>query len=222
MGTLIIPEVELYKTINSCLNFIRLQANDNTIKEEETFLFQLLGNYADGNIDMYEEAKTIFQRKHNHNRFLTVRQSYNLEKLNTPCIVVFSGKEELHNSQSLGYSEGDYDNIPYSDELGALEILSRRYDCCDYMASVFSDSELEVTLIEYILRALLTSNLMSFQNKHLQGLKINSSALEIMNEEFDMKVKSCEISFFYEMKVPKLKGFKYINNIDTKGNLYIN
>lgn len=221
MGTLIMPEVELFKIVLSCVNFIKYQCSDNSINEEETFLYALLNQYKDGKIDFYKEAKSIFSRKGSHDRNLTVRQSFNIEKINNPCLIVYSGKETLSESNSLGYGEGDFSPIEYTDGSGAVESLNRRYNCSGYSVAVLSDSELEVILIEYVVRSLLVSNVMTFQKNCLQNLQVESSEMMFASDEFDTKTKSLDLSFFYEMKVPLVKGFKYINSIEVDGTFYL-
>lgn len=219
MGILTIPEEVLFNIVTTLLKQIRIELANPNLQEEQTFLYVLLKGKYDGGIDYYQEALRIFGKKPQDERFLTVKQELNKERLNSPSITIISGVDKLHESQSLGYGQGDQEEICFEDRY--YEVYSRRYRGDEYQLLVTSTNFTEVMIIEMVIKAGLTSLFQTTESLCLQDVKIGTSAVSIDDEQFGASFRVIELSFFYDMKTPKLFGDAYINEITFDGKIKI-
>lgn len=216
MSAILLPEVIIYKTLESIVKLLRDDLQNN--REDATILYRLLGVDEDGkplSMNLYNffvQAKKIITTPEN----LNVHFGYNQETAKQIALHIILPSEQ--GKSAIGEDEGYLDEDSYDpttgDKLSVQQQFTNTFEST-YQIMITGYNSSEVNLVYNILKSML---LMVNEHLELMGLRIPVlSGNDIIMQDDLVPVptfhKVINLSFTYELTVPKLlkdeimKGF---------------
>ncbi len=200
MSGILMPEVIIYNTLESIVNLLRKDLE--TTREEETILYRLLSEDEDGNelkmnsYNFFRQAKKIVQNPGN----LNVNFGYNQEVARIISLHIILPTEQ--GEAVIGMDEG---YIQDENEVGVQNYFTSSFKST-YQIMITSDNSSEVNLVYNIFKSVL---IMLYEHLEIKGLRIPSlSGNDIIMQDDLSPIpifhKVLNLSFFYELNVPKL------------------
>lgn len=184
---LFFPEIRLQRICQSLIRFVvrDLKEKIEEGKEENSYLYLFFhaSNKDKNESALYKEAKIIFSRKEEDQKFLKVYPIFDRRRATLPTIHIVI-PQDSDNIKFLGDIEGDFCQETNS------EILQRGF-ATQFELIVTSDNVLEVLIINYVLRGLLLSSIpqlqeIGFINPQFSTQDLNSNS-DIMPANVYMK-----------------------------------
>lgn len=206
MSSILLPEVVIYKTLQSIVKLLRKDLSEN--EEKDTILYRLLGVDEEGKpLSMntyffFNQAKKIILTKEN----LNVNFGYNQETAKQISLHIILPSEQ--GKSSIGEDEG-YLDIENFDSQGNKESIRQQFTNtfdCTYQIMITGYNSSEVNLVYNILKSMI---LMLNEHIELMGLRMPSiSGNDIVMQDDLTPVpifhKVINLSFTYELTVPKI------------------
>lgn len=218
MECIIMPEVVIYKALESIIRYIRTDLS-KAEKDEDTILYRLLGEDIDGNPlrmnrwNFFKQAKKIFTDNQN----LSVNFGYNYEVAKIISLHIILPSEEAAES-AIGQDEG-YQVYPDGEDR-AFEGFTQNFRS-NYQIMITSNNSSEVLTVYHVLKSTL---LMIFPHLEIMGLRLNKLSGNDVYFKDDMMPngifhKVLNLSFNYELRVPQLISQEIIKGIIVRGHL---
>lgn len=170
------PEILIHKSVEALLRVIREDYENNS--PEDTLLYNIFGNSKIGNFDFFEQAVSLFTRKHAKNRrVISVSMGYSTEHLNTPTIHI-TLPNETPDPAPIGGNEGFEDDYSVDNNSGNQVGTFTFGSKFNYNLLITSDNTWEVILIYNVLKMGFMSihehfALMGFKNLNFGGNDLN-------------------------------------------------
>lgn len=212
MSGIIIPEMIVYKALESIILYIRNDLKLNTgDKEKNNILYKLLGEDEEGNklvmnrYNYYVQAKKIFLDPHN----LTVSFGYNFDVAKIVALHIVLPAEQPAGS-AIGQDEGFDTGDIFTQNLQS-----------HYQIMITSNNGSEGMVVYHVIKSML---LAIIPHLELSGLRLNKiSGNDIMFRDELMPNglfhKVINLEFNYELKVPQLLSHEIIRGIVIEGHL---
>lgn len=182
---ILIPEVIIYKTLNSVLDIIRQDYSDN-IDKKKTILYYLFGEDTEGsplsfnNFEFFTQAVEIIVGSNEKKRMIQTALGYNMSRLQIPTIHIMLPSESPINSpigMNLGYQEEIVDNSKNE----TIEVYTMDSQVT-YNLLITSDNYHEVLVIYQFLKGIFTSIKNQLEMKDLQNVTFGGSDLNFSEE----------------------------------------
>lgn len=205
MSAILLPEVIIYKTLESIVKLLRDDLQNN--REDATILYRLLGVDEDGkplSMNLYNffvQAKKIITTPEN----LNVHFGYNQETAKQIALHIILPAEQ--GKSAIGEDEGylDEDEVNAAGDRVVQQQFTNTFEST-YQIMITGYNSSEVNLVYNILKSML---LMVNEHLELMGLRIPTlSGNDIIMQDDIVPVptfhKVINLSFTYELTVPKL------------------
>lgn len=196
-----VPEIVLYKLLNSILSLIKRDYKE-AVKKEDSYLYRILsGNFID-KFDYYEQAKELFLREVSHPRVIEIRQFFDISRATLPTIHLSLPGENTEFA-SIGMDQGFEDNIVTLDR--RIYPTVNNPFATQYNIISTSENPMEVLLIYNVLKASMTSLMDSINLLGFKNVKIGGQDLQINSEIIPQHVylRALTFSAYYEFTTPK-------------------
>lgn len=200
-----IPEIEIFKIINSLLIVIEQDFNANLADETKSILYKLFYGQKIERFDFYTEIKNIILRENNHPRKLETRMMFDAQRAHLPTIHI-SMPSEQKGEDGIGVDEGYSENE--IDELNGkyIPIYTRAYQTT-YNCIITSDNSLEVLVIYHLVKAMLISIIDSIELNGIRNIVLSGQDLQIQTDLVPTHIfsRGIGINCFYEQEIPKIQ-----------------
>lgn len=142
--------IYLKKLVAGLMEYI-YQESIKATDPKKTFLYKLLNGNAEGKVDFYQQALSIYSRTPNNPRNISVSLEYPKDKSPLPVYVIREPGKVKGPANSIGKIEGIYPG-----EYGGIEYADSRES--NYEIMCFSDNMIESIIMSEVLYALLVSS----------------------------------------------------------------
>jgi len=219
---MLFPEVKLYTLLENLLSLLREDYLTciGESREEESFIFRLLNGVKVKNYDFYDNAKAfLIKNQVESPRYFEIRQGFDRTRANIPTAHIMMGADNKSEADSLGFGLGD-EGVIYLEDDNVQFQSTRNYNCrLNIVCS--SDIYNETLIVYYVLRALIQTFILSFENIGLQNLKISGQDIVPHDEIFASGVylKNIYLDCFYQETIPTFKIFKSPTGIRFEGSV---
>lgn len=209
MSGILLPEVVIYKTLESIVSLIRKDLTQHSDNDKDTILYRILGVDEAGEpiqMNLYNyflQAKKMFSVPSN----FKVNFGYNLEVAKMISFHILLPSETA--TAAIGEDEGYISDVERDPETGFMTgiqpYFTQMYEST-YQILISSNNSSEVNVAYNVLKSML---LMVVPHLELMGLRIPSlSGNDIVMQEDLTPVpifhKALNLSFKYEHNVPQL------------------
>lgn len=216
MSAILMPEVIIYETLQTIVRMLRKDLIDNTENEEKTILYKLLGVDEDNNVlkmnlyNFFKQGKKIIEYEEN----LSVNFGYNQDRARIISLHIILPSEQ--GEGAIGMDEGYVQD--YSEEDGLQQYFTNSFKS-NYQIMITSTNSSEVNLVYNILKSML---LMLYEQLEVRGLRNPSlSGNDIVMQDdltpIPLFHKVLNLTFFYELNVPKVLVNEIIKNFYFEG-----
>ena len=214
---ILMPEIVLYNTINSILDIVRSDFNNNQL--QDTILFHYFGKTECGDnvnwetFNYLEQAKELFVNKNK----IQVNLGYNMSVSDIACIHIMLPSET---GQPLGIGADEnyigYQENKHSDTMQA--IFTEMFDAT-YNLIITSESTMEVLLIYNFLKASFISLYTHIELSGLRLPKISGQDIQLQNDLVPPHIfhRSLGLNFKYEVHVPDILRKRMIKDFNITG-----
>jgi hypothetical protein len=206
---IIIPEITLFKILETIIKFIEIDFN-NTTDENKTMLFKIFGDNQVGKFNFYEQAKDIFLRDNAHPRQIAVRMMFDAQRANLPTIHI-SLPSESPGADGIGVDEGYQENDVDTENRTVNKTYTRMFDT-QYNCIISSDNSTEVLLIYHLLKSMLIGIFDTMEFSGLRNPKLSGQDLQINSDIVPPHIftRGVGISCSYEQTVSNVQQEKFI------------
>jgi hypothetical protein len=210
--SIILPDIIIESTIQSCLDYIVADWNANATKSD-TYLYKVWNGVIHGKYNYYEQAQELFLRTDADPNKLRVYSFYPQDKIKPPMMVINVPSENLGGDNKLGFGEGDFsDTFIDEDALTYQNQLSRSFDWT-YSISTFASGRNESNLIYNTIKALLIACKDHLDIAGLKNIKFSGVGMQLNKDTGNtFFVRTLNISGFTEMIVPELADNQMIQD----------
>lgn len=217
MSAILLPEVIIYKTLESIIKLLRDDLMSNNCNDDTMILYRLLGVDEDGNplrmnhYNFFEQAKKIILTPEN----LNINFGYNQETAKQISLHIILPSEQ--GKSSIGGDEGYLDLEEFNEETGEKKSVREQFTSnfeSTYQIMITGYNQTEVNLVYHILKSML---LMLYEHLELMGLRTPTlSGNDIVMQDDLIPVplfhKVINLSFTYELTVPKILKNQIVKN----------
>ena len=219
MNFLNVPEVTLYKTVNSILNFLRSDLDSNVSTPEKSFLYKLCGDetMSNGRYQYFEQAKKVFTSKIDDPRFIDVHMMYNLQSAKPVSIVISHSAESTGSGNGLGLDEAFHTQVVNDNET-FNNSLTRRYNAT-YQLIIVTDNTNESVLVYQILKSMLLSFTNHLNFLGIANLKIGGQEMRLQSDHIPkhLNTKALTLNFEYDCHTLDLQEYPEMTSIIYNG-----
>lgn len=214
----VIPEVVLINTIR--LGF-RVLKNDYVLaaNKQKTFLYRLFDTIALERYNFFEQAISLFVTPDNSKepKFVGVSMGFDAKRVQDPHIHVIA-QEESPANDGTGFDEGfvtTFDDV----EEEYNQHLTRNFKG-NFNLLINGCNENEVTLIYYVLKAILMGTIVDLTDAGLNNVSFRGAGLKLEQMIADrLFMRSLFIGFDYDFNVPSFNPQSYVSEINTNKKL---
>jgi len=224
MNAITIPEIIIYNTLETIKKVLKDDIVENVADSKKSILYRMLGENSDGqpirlnNYNYFEQAKRIFSKT----QFLSVNFGYNFQVAKDLSLNIMLPAESSCDS-SIGLGEG-YITETETDSVGneiKRETLTQMMES-NYQIMISGDNSSEVSVVYNVLKSML---LILSPHLELLGLrlpKISGNDVMMQDDLIPVAVfhKVLNLSFKYELTVPKTVCDEVIKNFVFKGKMF--
>lgn len=200
---LIMPELVLFNTVKSLLNFIRMDFH-SVVDEKKTWLYKLFNGHHVENYNFFQQAKQVFTQSIDSPRVLDVRLFFDSERAHMPTIHI-NLPSENEGENGIGIDEGFTDALYDSDTNRFQRTYTRRYDAT-YNLIITSDNPFEVVMIYHFLKLIMVATMDHIQLSGLENPKTGGQDLHLNSDLIPAGVymRGLTLSFSYDISVPSI------------------
>jgi len=208
---IVVPDLIIYKTLNSIVKLIRNDFNKWLDLDEKTIIWKLLGkdwNNEDmvmNNYNYFKQVRKMFTDPKNMNVYF----GYNHEvaKIISMHIIIPS---ENAGTPAIGQDEGYNDDAAGENE----KYFTQSFDS-NYQIMISSDNQNEVMMTYTVMKAVLLMLVPYFALNGLLNMKISGNDVIMRDDNFPINIyhKVINLSFTYELIVPQLLRSEIVRGI---------
>jgi hypothetical protein len=156
---MIIPEIILYNTIKAAIKLVGDDWRSEIPTKNDSILYKMFHSDDNANLikletfDYYTQATNLFTRRAESQRQISINIGYNMERKNSPTIHILLPRETKGRIDSLGNSE---DNVTSNIGTQVQRYTKETSHSATFILMITSDNTMEVLLIYYFLKSILT------------------------------------------------------------------
>lgn len=215
---ILMPEIIIYNTLQSIINFIRKDLSKNKDNDKETWLYKLLGVNEEGRpiklnlYNYYTQAKKMFQREQN----FSVNFGYNWEVAKFISLHIILPSESPI-SPTIGEDEGYMTD--FDPEEGVYQEKFTQMFSSNYQIMISSENSNEVNVAYHILKAMMIALVPHLSILGLMNPKFSGNDIVFSDETHPAGIfhRVLNVSFEYEVTVPQLLVREMLKSVVTEG-----
>lgn len=219
---LVVPEVVIYKTLQSILKFLRKDVENatTTVLQEDSYLYKLCGlmTTADGRYNYYQQARKVFTPKIDDPKFLELHMSYNQQLAKPNSICISHSGEAQHGMNGIGLDTNFHkEDGEFYEDGQRSNTYTRRFQAT-YTLYITGDNSNEVVLIYQIIKSLLISFTQHLTMFGLANLKLGGQDILFKQEAMPkLHTKALTMGFEYDSHSIDIHKDTPIQNIIFQG-----
>lgn len=207
--SIVIPDLIIYDTLNSILDFIRTNYRENQSNGDTTqsLLYKIFNQLRLERYLFFEQAVELLITNPDNPSHIVVSTSYDPNRQEYPSVHISLPSESSQSGQdTIGIGEGDFEPIlnDVNTPTSYRKVFTRHYHAT-YHIVIVSDNKNEIILLYHFFKALLISSTDHFELSFLYNLKFGGQDLR-----FDPSVppgvfmRAISMDFDYESQFPDI------------------
>ena len=223
---IVIPDLIIYDTLNSILDFIRgnYKQTEQDGDVTQSLLYQIFNQLRLERYGFFNQAVQLIITEPENPKHIKVSTAYDRNSQQYPSIHISLPSESSQTNQdTLGIGEGDFD--PILDDINSpstyRKVFTRHYHAT-YHIIIVSDNKNEIILLYHFLKACLIASTDHFELSCLYNLKFGGQDLR-----FDPSIppgifmRAISMDFDYESQFPDFIATQITNNCLINLNIQI-
>lgn len=223
---IVIPDVVIYDTLNSILDFIRSNYSEAQQNGDVTqsLLYQIFNQLRLERYGFFSQAIELIITSPDNPRHIKVSTAYDSNSQQYPSVHISLPSESSQvNQDTLGIGEGDFD--PVLNDLDSpttyRKVFTRHYHAT-YHIVIVSDNKNEIILLYHFLKACLIASTNHFEFSCLYNLKFGGQDLRLDSSiPPGIFMRAISMDFDYESQFPDFISTQITNNCLINLNIQI-